>query len=142
MFISLSQPHCLEAGSVSGQEAWNAGLPPALSFPPRAWVSHALHTCDFFVDARDPSSGPYVQNKCSYLWSHFPNPTLKLLQVWLVLGDHVGEVWVTHEKANYCNSITTSWLLFFCWLRDWGCVVLNLFFCIQNTQPKRQRTVD
>lgn len=51
----------------------------------------------------------------------FPTPTLKLLQVWLVLGDHVGEVWVTHEKANYCNFITTSWLLSLCWLRDWGC---------------------
>lgn len=72
--LSLSQPHCLEAGSISGQEAWNVDLLPAMSFLPRAWVSHALHTCDFFVDARDPSSGPYVQNKCSYLWSHFPNP--------------------------------------------------------------------
>ena len=66
----------------------------------------------------------------------FPTPTLKLLQGWLVLGDHVGEICVTHEKANYCNSTTTSWLLSLCLLRDWDCAVLNLFFYVENTQPR------
>ena len=60
----------------------------------------------------------------------FPTPTLKLLQGWLVLGDHVGEICVTHEKANYCNSTTTSWLLSLCLLRDWDSAVLNLFFYV------------
>lgn len=73
----------------------------------------------------------------------FPTPILKLLQGWLVLGDHAGEVWVTYEKANYCNSTTTSWSLSLCLLGDWDCAVLNLFFCVQNTQPRtQQRTVD